>query len=68
MPVINLPLRTTPKNTPYIDWTMPDWEDNGWNKAIRECAYRLNAAGIPVVLLEDVLPNAKPTGPGETNA
>ena len=61
MPAINLPLRQTPKHTPFSDWTMPDWEDNGWNKAMRECAKRLNDAGIPVVILEDLLPNPEPS-------
>lgn len=56
MKTINLPIRSTPKQTPYADWTMPDWEDNGWNKAMREVAHRLSAAGIPCVLLEDCLP------------
>lgn len=68
MPAINLPLRQTPKQTTFSDWTMPDWEDSGWNKAMRECAKRLNDAGIPVVILEDLLPNAKITGPSGSGA
>jgi len=61
IPAINLPLRQTPKHTHFCDWTMPDWEDNGWNKAIRECVKRLNDAGIPVVILEDLQPNPEPS-------
>ncbi len=57
MPAINLPLRATP-NLPWADWTSPDWEDNGWNKAMREVAFRLNNAGIPVVILEAKEPNS----------
>jgi hypothetical protein len=64
MTAINLPIRNTPKGIPYADWTMPDWEDNGWNKAMRECAIRLNDAGIPVVILENEQPNASDQGAG----
>lgn len=49
---ISLPLRSMPNGVPVSHWTSPDWEDNGWDKAMRECAKRLNDAGIIVVLLE----------------
>lgn len=49
-PVISLPLRGVPGHP--ADWTGPDWEDNGWNKAMRDAAKRLALAGFPVVLLE----------------
>ena len=68
MKAINLPLRATPKNTPYVDWTMPDWEDNGWNKAMREVAHRLNDAGIPVVILEENEPNPAGQSAGEARS
>lgn len=61
MPAINLPFRATP-NLPWADWTSPDWEDNGWNKAMREVAFRLNDAGIPVIILEAKEPNPEVQG------
>lgn len=51
---ICLPLRSVPVGVPYVDWAMADWQDDGWNKAMRECAHRLNTLGISVVLLEAV--------------
>ena len=33
---------------PFHKFTMPDWVDWGWNKAMREAAERLKSNGIPV--------------------
>lgn len=39
------PLKPLP-DAPWSEWTDPDWEDNGWNKAVRECSHRLRDAGV----------------------
>lgn len=51
-PVVVLPLRRVPTNVPMPDGLSPDWEDNGWNKAMRDVAKRLHVAGVPCVVLE----------------
>lgn len=51
-PVVVLPLRRVPAEVSVLDWLSPDWEDNGWNKAMRDIAKRLHANGVPCVVLE----------------